>query len=76
MGTALIERSIATAGRAATTPLHLTTYRNVAWNKPFYSRRGFVEVPRGDSDDRCARSSCRRSPRPPVWQRALLRRVV
>ena len=26
----------------------LTTFRDVAWNMPFYSRLGFEEIPAGD----------------------------
>jgi hypothetical protein len=33
------------AGYSAIT---LTTYRDVAWNAPFYSRRGFVELAADD----------------------------
>ncbi|HYD04246.1 MAG TPA: GNAT family N-acetyltransferase [Reyranella sp.] len=46
-GSALIDRCAETARARGHDELHLTTYRNVSWNRPFYERRGFAEVPRG-----------------------------
>ena len=47
-GSALIEQ-IATAARGlGHRTLHLSTYRDVPWNAPYYARRGFAEMPRGD----------------------------
>ena len=34
--------------RGAIDALYLSTYRDVPWNAPFYARRGFEEVPRGE----------------------------
>ena len=45
-GTALIERVATQAGQLGFETLHLSTYRDVPWNAPFYARRGFSEVPR------------------------------
>ena len=48
LGAALIER---TAGRARELGhhwLYLSTYLGVPWNAPFYERRGFSSVPRGE----------------------------
>ena len=30
--------------------IFLSTYLDVPWNAPFYTRRGFAEVPRGHRD--------------------------
>jgi GNAT superfamily N-acetyltransferase len=45
LGTALLQAALgwlATSGRQQMT---LTTFRNIPWNMPFYSRLGFAEVP-------------------------------
>ncbi len=47
-GSALIERVVAAARELGHCRLHLSTYRNVPWNAPYYARRGFKELPRGD----------------------------
>ena len=74
-GTALIERCAATARTLGHASLHLTTYRDVAWNKPFYARRGFTEVARG-AMDRTLRVEFLAGVihGHPVWRRALMRR--
>jgi len=74
-GTALIERCAATARALGHEPLYLTTYRDVAWNKPFYQRRGFTEVPRG-ALDRTLRGVLLLEVRHghPVWRRAVMTR--
>ena len=46
LGTALVRTVLEWAKRAAYTQITLTTFRNVPWNMPFYSRLGFVEIPR------------------------------
>jgi GNAT superfamily N-acetyltransferase len=73
-GTALIERCAATARALGHEPLYLTTYRDVAWNKPFYERRGFTEVPRG-ALSRTLRGVLllEVSHGHPVWRRAVMR---
>jgi GNAT superfamily N-acetyltransferase len=77
LGTALIDRSIETARELGYGALHLTTYRNVVWNEPFYRRRGFSEVPRGAFGRALRRVLLREvSHGHLVWQRALMRRVV
>jgi GNAT superfamily N-acetyltransferase len=73
IGAALIDRSAETARRRGFDAIHLTTYRNVGWNKPFYQRRGFAEVPRGDFTPALRRQylfEIRLGH--PVWQRALM----
>jgi GNAT superfamily N-acetyltransferase len=47
-GTALIDRTATAARNLGHRALHLSTYRDVPWNAPYYTRRGFVEMPRGD----------------------------
>ena len=75
LGTALIDRAEAAAHAYGYPVLHLTTYRTVAWNKPFYARRGFVELGRGDLT-RAMRVVLVTEVRHghPVWQRAVMRR--
>ena len=73
IGAALIDRSAATARQRGHEAIYLTTYRNVGWNKPFYERRGFTEVPRGDFSPTLRGqflSEIRLGH--PVWQRALM----
>jgi GNAT superfamily N-acetyltransferase len=45
-GTALIDRTAAQAHTLGFDKLYLSTYRDVPWNRPFYERRGFSEMPR------------------------------
>jgi GNAT superfamily N-acetyltransferase len=73
-GSALLERCAATARALGRAPLYLTTYRDVAWNKPFYERRGFTEVPRG-ALNRTLRGVLLLEVRHghPVWRRAVMR---
>jgi GNAT superfamily N-acetyltransferase len=74
-GGALIDRCAETARARGYNALHLSTYRGVAWNKPFYERRGFVELPRG-SFSRPLRVEILAGLRHghPLWRRALMRR--
>jgi GNAT superfamily N-acetyltransferase len=48
LGAALIDRTAAEARRRGHEMLYLSTYRGVAWNAPYYARRGFAELPRAD----------------------------
>jgi len=75
LGTALIERCAAAARALGHAPLYLTTYRDVAWNKPFYERRGFTEAPRG-ALNRTLRGVLLLEVRHghPVWRRAVMQR--
>jgi ribosomal protein S18 acetylase RimI-like enzyme len=53
-GQALMRAAIEAArgrGRAAVT---LTTFRDIAWNAPFYARLGFIEVPEATFNARLA----------------------
>jgi GNAT superfamily N-acetyltransferase len=74
-GTALLERCAGAARALGHEPLYLTTYRDVAWNKPFYERRGFTEVPRGGLN-RTLRGVLLLEVRHghPVWRRAVMKR--
>jgi GNAT superfamily N-acetyltransferase len=74
-GSALIDRCAETARQRGYETLHLTTYRGVAWNEPFYRRRGFIDVPRG-SFSRPLRMQflAELSHGHPVWRRALMKR--
>lgn len=47
IGSALVERCLRYARDGGHAALHLSTYRDVAWNAPFYARRGFASLPRG-----------------------------
>ena len=74
-GSALLARCAATARALGHEPLYLTTYRDIAWNKPFYERRGFTEVPRG-ALNRTLRGVLllEVSHGHPVWRRAVMKR--
>lgn len=47
-GTALLDRAAEWAREQGFAAVTLTTFRDVAWNRPFYERRGFVVV--GDDE--------------------------
>jgi GNAT superfamily N-acetyltransferase len=44
LGTALLHTVLDWVARAGHRQVTLTTFRNVPWNMPFYSRQGFVEI--------------------------------
>ena len=75
LGRRLLDMALAWARGAGYRQVTLTTYRDVAWNKPFYQRRGFTEVPRG-ALNRTLRGVLllEVSHGHPVWRRALMRR--
>lgn len=74
-GGALIDHCAETARASGYDALHLTTYRGVAWNEPFYRRRGFVDVPRGSfSRPLRAQMLIELGHGHVVWRRALMRR--
>ena len=50
LGTALVEVVVAWALDRGATFVTLTTFRDVAWNGPWYERRGFVEDPAAASE--------------------------
>lgn len=45
IGSALLEQAFVWSGSRA---LWLTTYAHLAWNRPYYERYGFTQVPEGD----------------------------
>jgi GNAT superfamily N-acetyltransferase len=45
VGSALLGRAVEWAASRSTAGLFLTTYDHLAWNLPFYARRGFAVVP-------------------------------
>ena len=47
-GNALIDQVAMAARGLDHRMLYLSTYRDVLWNAPYYARRGFAEMPRGD----------------------------
>ena len=47
LGSALIDRAAGQARALGHDTLYLSTYLDVAWNAPFYARRGFTTVSRG-----------------------------
>ena len=46
VGTALLRAVCAWAARSGHSAITLTTFRDVAWNMPFYAQAGFEEMPR------------------------------
>jgi GNAT superfamily N-acetyltransferase len=48
LGAALIDRTAQRARELGHDRLYLLTYLGVPWNAPFYERRGFSSVPRGE----------------------------
>jgi GNAT superfamily N-acetyltransferase len=51
LGTALVQAAVTWAGEQGFTSMTLTTFRDVAWNGPFYARLGFVEVDTAESPE-------------------------
>jgi GNAT superfamily N-acetyltransferase len=77
LGTALIDCTAAQAGRLGFKALDLSTYRDVAWNAPYYARRGFSEVPRGTWPWPVRRQiQEENSHGHPSWRRIVMRRAV
>lgn len=73
-GGALIDRTAAAARARGFGTLYLSTYRDVSWNAPFYARRGFEEVPRGEWP-RSFRVQFLAEEHPP-WRRTIMRRSL
>ena len=76
-GSALIERVAAAARDLGHHALRLSTYRDVPWNAPYYARRGFEEMPRGDWPHafRIQAMTENRQGHPP-WRRTIMRRLL
>ena len=75
LGTALIDRAQEKTRALGYGKLHLTTYRDVPWNRPFYLRRGFTELGRGKLT-RAMRLVLMTEVQHghPIWQRAVMAR--
>ncbi|RUT97997.1 N-acetyltransferase [Mesorhizobium sp. USDA-HM6] len=52
IGRALLERAVGDARRRGLTVVTLTTFRDVAWNAPFYRKFGFRILEGAEVDDR------------------------
>ncbi len=74
LGAALIDRTASAARARGFEALYLSTYRDVPWNAPFYARRGFKEVPRGNWP-RAFRAQFLTEDHPP-WRRTIMRRSL
>ena len=75
LGGALIDRTQETARTLGHRAIYLSTYRGVAWNEPFYRRRGFVEVKRGDFPPALRRTFLSQLAHShPSWRRAVMMR--
>lgn len=76
-GSALFEQVAAAARRLGHRTLYLSTYRDVPWNAPYYTRRGFEEMPRGDWPHifRMQEMGANRHGHPP-WRRTIMRRLL
>ncbi|GAB3459340.1 GNAT family N-acetyltransferase [Streptomonospora sediminis] len=48
VGTALVEAVCGLAGSEGFAAVTLTTFRDLAWNAPWYARRGFAELARAE----------------------------
>jgi N-acetylglutamate synthase-like GNAT family acetyltransferase len=77
LGRSLIERTARQAAQLGFEFLHLSTYRDVPWNGPYYTRCGFAEVPRGNWP-RAMRQQIQRgnSQGHPSWHRIVMQRAV
>ena len=53
-GTALVAAVVAEARGRKLRAVTLTTFRDIAWNGPFYRRLGFAEAPQDDTEPRLA----------------------
>lgn len=50
VGRALLDQAIASARARTFAAVTLTTFRDLAWNQPYYARRGFVTVTPADDE--------------------------
>jgi GNAT superfamily N-acetyltransferase len=76
-GAALIARTVAAAQALGFDALYRSTYRDVPWNGPYYTRHGFEEVPRAEWPRVLRRQfTIENSHGHPPWRRAIMRRKV
>jgi GNAT superfamily N-acetyltransferase len=77
LGAALIDRAADRARSLGHGTLYLSTYLDVPWNAPFYGRRGFTVMPRGDWPLAFRRQfMIENSHGHPPWRRAIMQRRV
>jgi GNAT superfamily N-acetyltransferase len=76
-GSALMARTAVAAHDLGHPALHFSTYRDVAWNAPYHTRRGFEELPRADWPHvfRMQAMQENRQGHPP-WRRTIMRRSL
>jgi GNAT superfamily N-acetyltransferase len=77
LGAALIDRSAERARELDHDRLYLSTYLGVPWNAPFYGRRGFSPVPRGEWPAAFRlQFMMQNSQGHPPWRRTIMQRRV
>lgn len=75
IGAALLEQACARARQEGHASVFLSTYRSVAWNAPFYARRGFAVVPLAQYNAAMRRERAHeRLFGHPIWRRCIMRR--
>jgi GNAT superfamily N-acetyltransferase len=76
-GSALIARTAAAARDLGHRALHLSTYRDVSWNAPYYARRGFEELPRGEWPHVFRLQAMQENSHGhPPWRRTIMRQLL
>ncbi|GEP60335.1 GNAT family N-acetyltransferase [Reyranella soli] len=77
LGAALIDRTAERARELGHDTLYLSTYLGVPWNVPFYARRGFASVPRGEWPQAFRlQFMIENSHGHPPWRRTIMQRRV
>jgi GNAT superfamily N-acetyltransferase len=77
LGAALIDSTARQARTLGFDTLYLSTYRDVPWNAPFYARRGFSVVPRGQWPRALrAQFMLENSHGHPPWRRVIMQRSL
>jgi ribosomal protein S18 acetylase RimI-like enzyme len=74
LGAALMRRVLKEAGRRRLQGVTLSTFRNLAWNAPFYRTLGFRELPRRRMADWMLAIEARQAEDMDVAQRCFMRR--
>lgn len=77
LGAALIDRTARHARELGQDKLYLSTYLGVPWNAPFYERRGFASLPRGEWPSAFRlQFMIENSHGHPPWRRTIMQRRV